>query len=187
MQNINLLTTLPAKPKRYLMADYLLYVIAGWFLLLLFFYAIHFYLVSREQTNLAQLISIKSTMVKNIIVLNKEQHEPQQAIHNISPALAAFLAKQTTNKFSTYLQDLAYTTPNGIWLNKIMFSNIDNDISVSGNTISAGLIPQFLHNLNTSKAFAGKQFSNLHLEKKKAKNGKKSMEFVLTTKMGRTL
>jgi Tfp pilus assembly protein PilN len=194
MQEINLLTTLPARPKRYLMAEYLLFVIASWMFLLLLIYLVHFVLVSKKQTNLNNLISIKSSMVKNIIALNKESEIWQQnkgavqhSRKDISAALVSFLAKQKSNKFSSYLTGLANTTPHGVWLKTIVFSNVDNDITLTGNTASAALIPRFLRNLNKSKAFVGRKFSTLHLAKNTQGNGEKFMEFKLTTKTGGTL
>jgi len=191
MQNINLLTTLPTPPKRYLMAETLLSVIAGWLFLLVLIYAVHFYLVSIQQTKLNKLTAIKRTMTQNIIALHKEVKTQEQGVKQpptkgISPALAAFLAKQKTNKFSYYLAGLANTTPKGVWLKTMIFSNEDNDITLVGNTVSAELIPKFLRNLNKDKVFTGKKFSTLQLTKTEQENGEKFLAFQLATKTGST-
>jgi len=173
MQNINLLDALPLPKKWFLRTNFLIYIICGWIIILLAIYGANFMLTSALNKKLNKLNTAKYTLTKNIAQLNNElaMRAPK---FNYQP--------RDQQNFSYYLTGLAHTVPQGIWLTEITLSNVDNDIVLHGNSLSAILIPKFLHNLQINKVFTGKQFSTLEITKNANQNNNNHISFSLMTR-----
>lgn len=162
MQKVDLLTTLSSRPKGYWRARNLLIYLALWCLLLMLVYAVSWKWAKTEQMVLDKLITNKRNIEQQYVLVDKGS---AQNISNIRDSAKVFLINKNSIGFSSYLDGLAETVPQGIWLKIIKFSNTDNSITLIGNSTSADYIPKFLHNMKSVKAFSGKNFDVLSIMK----------------------
>lgn len=181
MQRINLLDTLLVRQKNYLRAEALLPLLIAWVLLLLIIYACAWSITAKQQIKLKTLLAQRHAITQQLIVLNKN---PLGSDQGEDLSAREFLAIKNSGRFSGYFEDLATATPKGVWLQTISFSNPDNFMLLTGNSLSAAFIPEFLHNLSSARVFAGKNFSILKVTKIEPKEGEeeqKSVAFELAT------
>lgn len=188
MQDINLLSTLSPQPRGYLRARNLLVCVGGWFLLLMLIYGIWWGLTVKLQAELNTLKANKQNVEQQFIFVNRdfaEQALSQQTASNKASA-TKFLITKNSMGFSRCLDGLAKTTPRGIWLQTVQFSNIDNSIVLIGNSLAAAFIPEFLHNMATARVFFGKKFNVLRITKIEQGKDKSSITFELAANRKRT-
>lgn len=72
--------------------------------------------------------------------------------------------------FSTYLKDLSYHVPKGLWLTSITIDQDKGNISLVGNAISASLVPDLMKNLSQSSSFNNKLLNIFYLDRLKKTN-----------------
>lgn len=150
MQNINLLSTLPPRPKQYLSAEWLALGTIIFLTFLLLIYGSAYIPLTKQKKLLNQLILEKNNLNKQIEALEK----PAEKFKPIS-----------LPKLAPYLTGLAEAAPEGLWLKTIQISIEDNTLNLSGNTINFYLIPSFIKNLTDFKIFPKTKLTTLMLSK----------------------
>ena len=68
-----------------------------------------------------------------------------------------------------YLEGLAKTTPDGIWLTNIS-ANASGNIEMQGNALSPPQVPMFIQALAAANAFKGLAFETINVTRNKEKN-----------------
>ena len=69
----------------------------------------------------------------------------------------------STQGFSEYLADLSRYHLGGLRLTEIQLSNGGAQVSLTGEVLSAHLVPQYFQSLRQGKSFAGKDFETLRI------------------------
>lgn len=167
-QNINLLTALSLKPTEALDANLILQIIAAWVLVLTLIYFVALGFDLHKQ--------------KNLTKLEHTQTDLQSQVDNLNQKLATFTSKPLehleklpfsstyTIGFYHHLEDLAKFTPDGIWIDNIIFSQPEDLVIIKGNATTAAKVPFFLTALDTASSFEGDKFSTLQLQKAPTSN-----------------
>ena len=156
IQNINLFSALPPRPKQYLSPKWLLFIIASFTILLILIYGLSYIPLIKEKALLMQLYATKENL--NMQINTLEQIKSTTALKKDS-------LKTKISQFSTYFEALAKATPDGIWLTNIQFLNIDRSLSLSGYAINFEIIPQFFKNLSEIVDFPKGNVSALNLSR----------------------
>lgn len=71
----------------------------------------------------------------------------------------------TTAGFAEHLRALARQAPEGLWLTGFSISAGGGDIRISGSTLNAATVPDYIGRLGREKAFHGKSFSALTMQR----------------------
>lgn len=98
--------------------------------------------------------------------LTQELQQARQQYQSLSQILALLSDDQSDQAlgFSRYLSALAYQTDRDIWLTRIRFDSVNNDISLHGSTFKPEQIPTLLQHLQNSSAFKGRHFARLSIK-----------------------
>lgn len=175
-QDINLITDLVVRPEYRLNAKLILQITVGWVLFFVLIYLIVFGLNLHKR--------------KVLIDLEFTQNDLQSQLDTLTRKLALFdnraseslgdFAVSSTNSigFYHYLEDLVKFTPEGVWLDNIVFSQSDGEVSFTGNSVAAAGVSVFMDILSKSDDFSNKKFSVLQLQKIPNSN---NIHFVLST------
>lgn len=71
----------------------------------------------------------------------------------------------TTSGFAEHFRALARQAPQGLWLTGISIAVGGGDIRISGSTLHAAAVPDFIGRLGREKAFQGKNFAALTMQR----------------------
>lgn len=175
MQNINLLSALPPRPKQYLSAEWLLFIIAVFTTFLMLIYGLSHIPLIKQHTLLSKLTLEKNSLNEQITALNQQKSTIQ-----------ATYDKQKSTEFSLpqlspYLEKLSKATPEGAWLISMQFSNLDNSLSLNGYAVNYNLIMNdFLENLANLQYFSKGKLTTLNFTKMETGEYAGSIYFQLT-------
>ena len=175
-QNIDLITTLTVRPGYRFNAKLMLQITVGWILVFVLIY----------------VIAIGSNLHKKRVLIDLEftQNGLQLQLNTLIRQLALFdnKASQPLGDFAVgsinaigfyhYLEDLAKFTPEGVWLDNIVFSQLEGEVLLNGNSTTAAGISAFMDVLSKSGNFSNKKFAALELQKIPKSN---NIHFVLST------
>jgi hypothetical protein len=67
--------------------------------------------------------------------------------------------------FADFLRGFARQTPDGLWLTGFTIGTGGNDIEIRGSTLDAALLPDYIRRLGTEKAFQGRSFAALTMNR----------------------
>lgn len=161
LQNINLLDALPRTTQNVLNSNLIGKILGISTALLVIIYVVGIIDYKFKQLKLTTLQQTSQSLLKQITNTN-------QAIDSLKtrtlPEISPGTELQTLG-FSPYLNDLAQSMPEGVWLEQIDFSQPEDSIQLQGITTSIGLIPVFFNALNNSNYLANKKFSTMVLQK----------------------
>ena len=71
----------------------------------------------------------------------------------------------TTTGFAEHFRALARQTPDGLWLTGFSIAAGGSDIRISGSTLHAVAVPDYIGRLGREKAFQGKNFAALTMQR----------------------
>jgi hypothetical protein len=74
-----------------------------------------------------------------------------------------------TGGFSDYLRGLARQAPAGLWLTGFTIGSGGNDMEIRGRMLDGALLPDYIHRLGSEKAFQGRSFAALTLNRPDAR------------------
>lgn len=74
----------------------------------------------------------------------------------------------TTDGFSEYMRVLSRQSVDGLWLTGFDITAGGAELTLSGRTLSAGLVPAYLKRLNQEKSLQGRQFATMRIEQSAA-------------------
>lgn len=175
-QNIDLITTLTVRSGYRFDAKLMLQITVGWILVFVLIY----------------LIALGLNLHKRKVLIDLEftQHKLQTQLNTLTRELALFNDKTSQSLgdfaigsinavgFYHYFEDLAKFTPEGVWLDNIVFSQLDGEVLLNGNSTTAVGVSAFMDILSKSDDFSNKKFSVFQLQKTPNSN---NIHFVLST------
>lgn len=74
----------------------------------------------------------------------------------------------TTGGFSEYMRVLSRQSINGLWLTGFDITAGGSELTLSGRTLSADLVPAYLQRLNQEKPLQGRQFATMRIDQSAA-------------------
>lgn len=123
---------------------------------------------------------------RDLLTRSAQQFQPQQPSKALQGDIAMLEEKiqardkvvsamktgmtEKSEGFSPLLGAFARQRLNGLWLTGISMSREDGQMRISGNALSADIIPQYITRLSGENALRGRQFSNLQVERPKLEN-----------------
>lgn len=172
-QNINLVTSLPARQSIYMSFSFIKLVFAAFLGVLIVIYLmaslVDFYRLSKlnefkkERTTLnAKITSAmdkmektgkNSAVLKDIAILESKIQERERFIR-------VFRA-QKQRLFSVYLETIANLIPDNVWLTQIHIVPDREFIALSGKTLDAGALSGFVKNLKEKDIFNSFKFKSV--------------------------
>ena len=175
-QNINLLDELGIQPISAFNSMLIGQISIGWILLLILIYVSASITHSSKQKTLLTLETTQKNLLANITA-NQEIILPKE---NTATADPKALPQSSINLlgFYRYLDDLARFTPNGIWLNNIIFSDAGESITIKGSSIAPSGVSIFLNSLHNSTSLYNKKFGAMQLKKSATSS---NIDFTLST------
>lgn len=104
--------------------------------------------------------------------LTLQLQQAQQQYQNLAQIMELLSDDQSDQAlgFSRYLSALADQADRDIWLTRIRFDSINNDISLHGSTFKPEQIPALLQRLQNSPAFKGRHFARLSIKQNPENN-----------------
>lgn len=162
-QNINLLEALPTPTVVTFPTNMAVMLLGAWLVLLTFIYVIGFISLKFKESDLSNLEKNKQKLSAQVATTVETITQIIQAKQ--TPIQFAATPETQTKGFSTYLTDLAKSTPDNIWLDVIRFEEPADTIFLQGSAFSPALIPSFLSGLGATDSFRNKKFSTLQLQK----------------------
>lgn len=158
-QNINLLEEISVSPVSVYNCKLIINIVISWTLLLTLIYAVAITIHSNQKNLLSELENTQNVLMTKIAGYKRELATFEPAYMNdLSPNSGNLLG------FSRYLEDLAKFIPQGVWLNEIIFSEPDGNVTFKGSSIAASGISTMLDALGKSQSLKDKNFSALQLE-----------------------
>lgn len=67
--------------------------------------------------------------------------------------------------FAEFMRGFARQTPGGLWLSGFVLHANGDDLEIRGRMLKSTALPEFIHRLNSEKAFQGLSFSSLVIER----------------------
>lgn len=84
-----------------------------------------------------------------------------------------------TSGFAEYLRGFALQVPKGLWLTGFTIGAGGSEMEIRGRMLNAAALPEYIHRLDSEKAFQGRSFAALTIlrpeEEKKSASGKPSV------------
>lgn len=74
----------------------------------------------------------------------------------------------STDGFSEYFRGLARQVPEGLWLTGFAIRQGGADMEIRGAVLNPAAVPEYIRRLGTEKAFKGRQFSSLAMNRSQA-------------------
>lgn len=71
----------------------------------------------------------------------------------------------STDGFSEYFRGLARQVPDGLWLTGLVIGKGGADMEIRGAVLNPAAVPEYIRRLGTEKAFKGRQFSSLAMNR----------------------
>lgn len=153
-QDINLFLALPPPPKQYLSLEWLAIIITSFTALLVLLSGISYFSLAKNRSLLTQLHTTKTELYAQLVAIEKS---------SATTHAKGYVNENKLPQFSPYLEGLAKTVPDGIWLTDINLSNIDSTLSLRGYATNFAIIPHFLKKLSLLPAFPKGEISILNL------------------------
>lgn len=77
----------------------------------------------------------------------------------------------STDGFSEYFRGLARQVPDGLWLTGLAIGQGGADMEIRGAVLNPAAVPEYIRRLGTEKAFKGRQFSSLAMNRSQPATG----------------
>jgi Tfp pilus assembly protein PilN len=168
-QNINLIENLNLQPTSLFNSKLIVQISLGWILLLILVYFLAFGVNANKQKTLLTLEDTHKNLLEKISSYNQVSVMVQNQL--LTDIRSLPIGSLNLLGFSSYLEDLAKYTPDGVWLSEIVFSEADNVITLKGSAISAIGVSTFLRLLeDKSVRLHEKKLDMLQLEKNSETN-----------------
>jgi len=175
-QNIDLITTLTVRSGYRFNAKFILQITVGWILFFVLIYVIAFGSNLHKKRVLIDLEFTRNGLQTQLNTLTRQlalfDNEASQSLGDFA------IGSINAIGFYHYLEDLAKFTPEGVWLDNIVFSQSEGEVMLNGNSTTAAGISDFMNALSKSGNFSNKKFAVLELQKIPKSN---NIHFVLST------
>ena len=73
-----------------------------------------------------------------------------------------------TSGFAEYLRGFAQQVPKGLWLTGFTIGAGGSEMEIRGRMLNAATLPEYIHRLNSEKAFQGRSFASLTINRPEA-------------------
>ncbi len=104
--------------------------------------------------------TLDTKLEQELITMRETLNTKKQMLSRVSG-----LTLEDKPGFYRYLSGLAKQKIDGLWLTKIHIKDDGNFININGNTLNPESLPSYLKRLNQSRAFAGKIFDTVELNR----------------------
>lgn len=174
-QNINFVTSLPARQSMYLSFRFVkvIFCILLGLMVLIYcmFYATNYF----RAKNLAALTKERALLtneVAKIIEISQKSNVSEAALNNIETLkskiadqerVLKLLDTQQQSRFSVYLETLAKEIPINVWLDQIQVIPKNEYVLLTGYSLNAPLISVFMHQLGDSAAYGSYTFKSVEV------------------------
>lgn len=155
MQNVNLISTLSKRPNKYLSAEWLTQGAIIFTLTLILIYIFSYWPLNKQKILVKYLNTEKELLVKQTAILELLTTKYSNQVSR----------KEQLPKFSPYLEGLAKSTPENVWLKNISFSPQKDVLDISGNSLGFYLVTDFIKNLADFNVFSPCKITNVSLMK----------------------
>lgn len=175
-QNINLIAALNIQDASVLDAKLIAQIVGSWILLLVLVYFIMVNIEAHKQKKLNILTLEQNNLQRKFDDLDKKTLTAN-SIELVDLTKKLPLGSVNTQGFFSYLDDLAVTIPENVWLSDIILSQADDSVLLRGKSISARQASLFFELLNTTQSFKDKKFNQLNLQ---AASSKGDISFIIS-------
>lgn len=174
-QNINLVTSLPARQSMYLSFRFVKVIfgsIFGFMLLIYFLFYITNYFRASNLAVLTKERALLTNEVAHILETSQKSNVSEvllNSIESLKSKIAAqervlkLLNTQKQSRFSVYLETLAKEIPSNVWLNHIQIIPEKEYVSLMGYSLDASLISVFVHQLSGSTVYGPYTFKSVEV------------------------
>lgn len=192
MQQINLLTSLPEVQTQQFSAGLILRILITFFVFLSLIYGYQQWLYWKDMQSFGELRERELAAAEHFKSVARyfptvAQDEPLETqIETLAneieekASLVSLLSNQSgTRGFSIYLEALARQFPKALWIRSIKIVPSNDQITITGRSTNAMLVPQFIENLRDEDVFANKELHVFDLSR--SKQQAEQIEFIFGT------
>lgn len=175
-QNINLIEELNIQSTTAFNSQLVVKIVIGWIVLLIISYVLGIITNANNQKTLVTLEATQKSLTEKLATYAELTEFKGKADGATKKALP--VASVNIQGFYLYLEDLARLTPDGVWLNEINISELNDEITIKGKSINASGVSALLNALNKSVRLKNKKFNTLQLQIDSQTN---TIDFVIST------
>lgn len=156
-QNINLLEELVVHPVSTFNSKLMLQVAVGGLLVLILIYVLAANVQREKDKKITSLQATKKELLQRL-----DDYQDQIAKKSDEDLPVGIM---NTEGFFRHLNDLAKTTPDGVWLKNIIITEPHENVILEGSSVSPIGVTSLIKALNKAENFRDKKFRELSLEK----------------------
>ena len=104
-------------------------------------------------------------LTMQIVQLEQKEKMQQQVMQTVSQGYAS-----PEKGYAAIMRAFAKQSIDGLWLTGFSFDSQSEQLNITGRTLEADLVPEYISRLSQESALKGKQFSGLNMSQSKADN-----------------